>query len=307
MAGKILVIRGGAIGDFILTLPAIAALKDTFPKAELSLLAYPNVAQLAVQSGYVTEVRSIEARTLAGFFARNGTLSEDLQKFFSSFDIIVSYLFDPDEIFRTNVGRCSKGQFIQGQHRPNENDSTHASGVFLKALERLAIFGADPIPQLKISAAKNRIGTIAIHPGSGSEKKNWPIENWEALVETILRETKLSILLIAGEAETPKLERLQRRVKTQRCELAWNLPLTEVATKLTTCCFFVGHDSGITHLAAAVGLPVLVLWGETNERIWRPQGSGVSMLNAGRALASLPVSEVWAALRMQLSGTRCSE
>jgi len=70
--GKILVIRGGAIGDFILTLPAIAALRQQFPLAHLEVLGYPHIVQLAQAGGLVDRVQAIEARALAGFFARNG-------------------------------------------------------------------------------------------------------------------------------------------------------------------------------------------------------------------------------------------
>ena len=105
--GKILVIRGGAIGDFILTLPAIAALRRQFPEAHLEVLGYPHIVQLAVAAELVDRVQSIEAGALAGFFARNGKLEPDLADYFSEFDIIVSYLYDPDQIFQTNVLRCS--------------------------------------------------------------------------------------------------------------------------------------------------------------------------------------------------------
>src|SRR5712691_2048979 len=120
MRGKILVIRGGAIGDFILTLPAIAALRRQFPKAHLEVLGYPHIVQLALAAGLVDRVQAIEARALAGFFARNGELAEELADYFSEFDLIVSYLYDPDEIFQINVGRCSLPQFIGGSHRPEE-------------------------------------------------------------------------------------------------------------------------------------------------------------------------------------------
>src|SRR5512136_2312341 len=98
--GRILVIRGGAIGDFILTLPAIAALRRQFPEAYLEVLGYPHIVQLAIAGGLVDRAHSIEARALAGFFARNGALAQDLMDYFSEFDLIVSYLYDPDEIFR---------------------------------------------------------------------------------------------------------------------------------------------------------------------------------------------------------------
>src|SRR5512145_1939540 len=98
--GRILVIRGGAIGDFILTLPAIAALRRQFPAVHLEVLGYPHIVQLALAGGLVDRVEPIEARGLAGFFARHGPLDESLGDYFSEFDVIVSYLFDPDEIFR---------------------------------------------------------------------------------------------------------------------------------------------------------------------------------------------------------------
>ena len=145
---KILVIRGGAIGDFILTLPAIAALRRQFPQAHLEVLGYPHIAQLAVAGGLADRVQPIEARGLAGFFARGGTLEPDLMDYFSEFDLVISYLYDPDEIFKTNVCRCLVGQFIVGPHRPDEAEQIHATKVYLKPLERLAIFDADPVPRL---------------------------------------------------------------------------------------------------------------------------------------------------------------
>ena len=90
--GRILVIRGGAIGDFILTLPAITALRNQFPSTHLEVLGYPHIVQLAQAGGLVDRVQSIEAHALAGFFARGGALDETLADYFSEFDIIISYL-----------------------------------------------------------------------------------------------------------------------------------------------------------------------------------------------------------------------
>ena len=79
------------------------------------------------QAGLVDRVQSIEARALAGFFARGGDLAEDLADYFSEFDLILSYLYDPDGIFRTNVGLCTAAQFIVGPHRANEGAGLHAA------------------------------------------------------------------------------------------------------------------------------------------------------------------------------------
>ena len=290
--GRILVIRGGAIGDFILTLPAIAALRRQFPQAHLEVLGYPHIVQLAVAAGLVDRVCSIEAQALAGFFARDGSLAESLADYFSEFDVIVSYLYDPDEIFRTNVARCSLAQFIVGPHRPSETGTLHATEVFLQPLARLAIFAADTVPRLSLEPHSPRLNILALHPGSGSERKNWPEANWASLLERLVGSTNFNLLLVGGEAEAERLQRLAAIVRPGRLQLARNLPLPELARSLQSCCGFVGHDSGISHLAAALGLPGLVLWGESAEAIWRPPSPKVRVLRHPGGLARLSVGEV---------------
>jgi len=274
---------------------------------------------------------------LAGFFARNGTLDPSLQEFFAGFSIIISYLFDPDGIFRANIARCSKAQFIVGPHRPDDALQIHATEVLLKPLERLAIFAPDPTPRLNIPAASHRtereqqprelheeppeasplpqgkgkgegeqgvmkpIGSdpsqtperrLALHPGSGSERKNWPEQKWAETLHELLSFPNLTCVLIGGEAEEGRLQRLVSRLPSDRIELAENLRLVDLAARLRSCDAFVGHDSGITHLAAAVGLPVIALWGETSESVWRPKGTGVLLLKHERGISALPVNKV---------------
>ena len=293
--GKILVIRGGAIGDFILTLPAIVALRQQFPEAHLEVLGYPHIVQLAEAGGLVNRVQAIEARGLAAFFARNGELSEELCDYFSEFNIIVSYLYDPDEIFKTNLARCSRAQFIVGPHRPDEAARLHATEVFLKPLERLAIFDADPVPHLSLvveESAKTHALTIAIHPGSGSERKNWPGARWTELFQDLINRFKFNLLLVGGEAEGDQLTSYARFLPEDRVRIARSLPLKELARQLKECAGFIGHDSGITHLAAAVGLPTLALWAETNVNIWRPLGNNVVILQGETGITSLAVGRV---------------
>jgi len=299
-AGKILVVRGGAIGDFILTLPVFAALREQFPTARLEVLGYSHIASLAKAGGLVDDVRSIEARALAGFFAKDGTLDTSLQEFFGSFAVILSYLYDPDGIFQANVARCSKAQFIAGPHRPNDRAPIHATEVMLKPLERLAIFAPDSTPKLKIANSliphsvlhTPHLTRLAIHPGSGSEQKNWPEQKWAEAMRKWLSLPGISLLLVGGEAEQGRLERLATQLGPARVELAANLPLVELALRLSSCRAFAGHDSGISHLAAALGLPVVVLWGDTSETVWRPKGPNVILLKDKRGLPELAVDQV---------------
>jgi heptosyltransferase-2 len=290
--GKILVIRGGAIGDFILTLPAVAALRRQFPDAHLEVLGYPHIVQLALTGGLADRVQSIEARALAGFFARDGTLEPDWADYFSEFDLIVSYLYDPDAIFRTNIARCSQGQFIAGPHRPNEKEKIHATKVYLKPLEHLAIFDADSVPRLSLNKQPSTLNQLALLPGSGSEKKNWPEEKWAELLQHLISSTPFDLLLVGGEAEGGRLQRLAAALPQSRVRVAQNLPLAELARRLEPCAGFVGHDSGISHLAAAVGLPGLVLWAEAAEEIWRPPHKSVIILKSDAGVKAMSAERV---------------
>jgi ADP-heptose:LPS heptosyltransferase len=294
---KILVIRGGAIGDFILTLPAIAALRRQFPQAHLEVLGYPHIAQLAMAGGLTDRVQPIEARGLAGFFARGGTLEPDLMDYFSEFDLVISYLYDPDEIFKTNICRCLVGQFIAGPHRPNEAEQIHATKVYLKPLERLAIFDADPVPRLSLNPQPTTLNQLVLHPGSGSEKKNWPETKWAGLIQQIAATTNWNLLLVGGEAEGERLQRLTDAMPPARCSIAQGLPLAELARRIQSATAFVGHDSGITHLAAALGLPCIVLWADTLEEIWRPQGERLVVLKEITGVRAISVEKVMNELR----------
>jgi heptosyltransferase-3 len=309
---RILVIRGGAIGDFILTLPAIAALRRQFPQAHLEVLGYPHIAQLALTNGLADRVQPIEARGLAGFFARGGTLDPGLMDYFSEFDLVISYLYDPDEIFKTNICRCLVRQFIVGPHRPDETERTHATQVYLKPLERLAIFDADPVPRLffnsqPLGAAKrsedgSTLNQLALHPGSGSEKKNWPETKWAGLIQQIMATTNWDLLLVGGEAEGERLRRLAATMPPARCSIAQGQPLAELAQRIQSCAAFVGHDSGITHLAAAVGLSCVVLWADTLEEVWRPQGERLVVLKEITGVRTISMEKVMNELRRVIRG-----
>jgi ADP-heptose:LPS heptosyltransferase len=292
--GKILVIRGGAIGDFILTLPAIAALRKQFPQTHIEVLGYSHIASLAKLAGYAAEVKSIEAGALAGFFARRGKLNELLGEYFASFNIVVSYLYDPDKIFQENVARVSKAQFIAGPHRPDEREPIHATEVFLKPLERLAIFDADPVPRIDLRQQPAG-GTLAVHPGSGSDKKNWPEERWAELLTRIAHETTWPVLLLGGEAEQERVQRLSSILPVQRLIVTMHQPLPDVARRLAACRAFVGHDSGITHLAAAVGLRGVALWGTSSEHVWRPRTDKFELLRGSTGLRDLQSGTVFEA------------
>jgi len=292
---KILVVRGGALGDFILTLPVLAALRRRFPTHTLEILGYERIASLAVVGGLADRVSALESPALAGFFARGGTWPQQEAEFFASFELIVSYTFDPEHIFQSNIARCGAARFLAGPHRPDEACQLHATTALLRPLEILGESDADPQPRLALpgpaqAPAENR---LAVHPGSGSVRKNWPEAKWAELLQRLAAETGWHFLLIGGEAEGALCQRLAAALPNHRVRLAQKLPLPELAQLMRFCAAFIGHDSGVTHLAAALGMPGLVLWGPSNETIWRPVSNQMRLLRDDRGLDSLPVETVF--------------
>lgn len=264
-------------------------------------MGYPHIVQLAQLGGLADEVKSIESRGLAPFFAPNARLPEETTKFFGSAAVIISYLYDPDEIFQDNVHRCFHGTFIAGPHRPSESLKIHATETFLKPLERLAIFSPDPTPRINIQKqtrnSQDNWIWLAAHPGSGSETKNWPEFKWIELLKELSKIERLKILLVGGEAEGDKLDRLAAVIPKEKLEIARCLPLKELAIRMNECDAFIGHDSGITHLAAALGLEGVVLWGPSEPAIWRPRSEKFQIIKSAFGIHSIQVEEVLCELK----------
>jgi heptosyltransferase III len=292
---KILLVRGGALGDFILTLPVLAALRRRFPTYTLEILGYERPASLAVAGGLADRISALESPALAGFFARDGAWPARAAEYFAEFELIVSYVYDPERIFQSNVSRCSAARFLAGPHRPDESARLHAAKALLRPLKILGLREADPRPRLILPGPAEPCADpwLAVHPGSGSARKNWPEPKWDQLLQRLAAETEWHFLLIGGEAEGARCQRLAAALPPRRARLAQNLPLVELAQRMRSCAAFIGHDSGVTHLAAALGLPGLVLWGPSNQTVWRPMSDLMRLLRDDRGLEALPVSTVF--------------
>jgi heptosyltransferase-3 len=308
---RILVIRGGAIGDFIVTLPALKALREACPHAHIEILGYKQIAVLAENRFYAQAVRSIEYGSLSGFFAKNSELPAELADYFASFDLIISYLYDPDGVFESNLRRCGVKNLLWGPARIVEA-SDHAARQLTRPIEELGIRVVDLTEKIFLSEEDRQFGCeflqtpsqpiIAIHPGSGSREKNWPLQNWIELFsrEHWQGENRPSLIVISGEADKAQTAQLERTWKDQDIPFAKNFPLPHLAAVLEHS-IFVGHDSGISHLAAAAGANCILLFGPTDPNVWAPRNENVQILRApsGR-LNDLGIAPVKAAVAAAL-------
>jgi heptosyltransferase III len=308
---RILVIRGGAIGDFILTLPALKALRDGYPDAHIEILGYKHIAVLAENRFYAQAVRSIEYGPLSSFFAKNSKISPALADYFASFDLVITYLYDPAQIFENNLRRCGVRNLLGGPARIVETGG-HAARQLARSIEELGIRVADLAEKIFLSEEDRQFGReflqttsqpiVAIHPGSGSKDKNWPLQNW---IELFSREywhveKRPSLIVISGEADKAQTTQLEYIWKDLDVRFAKNLPLPHLAGMLQHS-IFIGHDSGISHLAAAAGANCILLFGPTDPNVWAPRNENVQIVAAESSrLDDLGTAPVQAALSRSL-------
>jgi len=308
---RILVTRGGAIGDFIVALPALKALREACPHAHIEILGYKHIAVLAENRFYAQAVRSIEYGSLSGFFAKNSELPAELADYFASFDLIISYLYDPDGVFESNLRRCGVKNLLWGPAKIVET-SDQAARQLARPIEELGIKVVDLTEKISLSEEDRQFGReflqtpsqpfIAIHPGSGSKEKNWPLQNW---IELFSREhwhveDRPSLIVISGEADKAQTAHLEHTWKDQDVRFAKDLPLPHLAAVLEHS-IYVGHDSGISHLAAAAGANCILLFGPTDPNLWAPRNENVQVLRASSGrLNELGISPVKAAVAAAL-------
>jgi heptosyltransferase III len=280
---RFLILRGGAIGDFILTLPALQALRERWPDAYIELVGYPHIANLALAAGLVDHVESLDRADAARLFTWRPTFSEEQAAHLRSFDLVISYLHDPDGVVKANLKAAGVKQVIYGAPLV---DQGHAIDHLMKPLETLAIYGEQPLPRLSLKAERGREwlaahglsgDVVAIHPGSGSPKKNWPAGKFLELAGR-LREAGQMYFMIFGEADAAVADLIRNQMPGV-IELS-GCTLVELATVLSACRAFVGNDSGVTHIAAALGLRTIVMFGPSDADRWGPRGSHVSIIKA---------------------------
>jgi heptosyltransferase-2 len=298
----LLVLRGGALGDFIVTLPALAALRRRWPNAYIELVSYPHVAELARIGGLVDKVTSLHGASIARFFGLRPSFPDEQRAYIRSFDLIFNYFHDPDETVRRNLESAGAQLVISGSPIVQ---NLHAVDHLLKPLESLAIYeaGAEPalsLPSEERAAGLERLHEVApspawiIHPGSGSPKKNWPVGHFIEIARR-LRASNRGVVFLLGEADEHPREALIRNApELPRLE---GLTVREAAQTLSAAAGYLGNDSGITHLAAALGVRTVALFGPSDPAKWAPRGNHVTVLRpmSGK-LDDLSPDCVWAAL-----------
>jgi len=295
---RALVIFPGALGDLVCFLPVLRVIARPNRGASVELMARFELARLAAGRTVVAHGHSIDARAVGALFADETAL--DARRFFVGFDHIYSFFAADDSGFRARLAAATDGEVSFYPFRPGGEG--HVAEAYLRAIEtdetawpadtRLEPTADDFVATARVLAESkcDRSNLIVIFPGSGSPGKNWPAVKFAALASMLSLSKRASVVVILGPAEMA-LEPIFRQAGLPVLK---ELDLPTVAAIARLALAFVGNDSGVAHLAAAVGGSGVAIFGPTDPARWAPRpaaGGRISILRRD-PIDSIEVGEV---------------
>ncbi|MBV8413741.1 MAG: glycosyltransferase family 9 protein [Verrucomicrobia bacterium] len=284
---KILVLRGGALGDLILVLPLLREIRKNYPKAEIELWGVFPQARLAMPE-FVDRVERLDAAELSPLFVA-GQMPGIVRHRLETFDLAVSLLLDPAGLIAQNLA-AGERRVIGGSRRLRPR--VHAVWQFAEVLGELGLTLGDPVPKLSVGPRRKGWSRLGFHLGSGAARKNWPVDRWIELTER-LNDFFDDFLLVGGEADHELVGEFCARSRVRGLRILLDANLSRLAEGLNECRLFIGHDTGVTHLAAAVGTPTVALFGATDPDVWAPLGDHVRVVrSADDLMESIRVTDV---------------
>ena len=305
---KTLVHHDGALGDMLLSVPCLLAIEaESWP---VHLVGRGDVVRFLKQTGVTEEASSSDQALFSTLCAAP---DQRMQNFLSDFDS--AYIFATGEdappfgAIRSIIPRTRLIRTI-----PPRGSEVHTAAYRLSQLESgtaaacLECILNVPIPE--IDAARSTLAraghradmpVLSLHPGSGGIAKCWPLERYFELVRRVQKDLDIFVVLFTGEAERGGIEDSVSRYASKRNNvLHWaDRELLSAAALLQCCGFYIGNDSGFSHLAGLLGCSSIVLFGPTDPSIWKPLGRHVQVVSTSDhgPLSAIAVDEV--VLRVQ--------
>jgi ADP-heptose:LPS heptosyltransferase len=283
-----LVVRRGGLGDTLLMLPILRALRRAAPRAELHLAGVREFAEVLVDAGAAARAISSEDLGLWSLHGHDASRGAATRGRLGQYAWIVA---DDPAVAAAAMGSGARVQAFD----PRRLDGSAPFARQIAAQLDLELHW--PRDAWLADAARTPLpdAPIVLAPGSGGHGKCWPREGWHALAARLAAEGR-ALRVLFGPAE---LERDDVRAWSWPAAVGFvdGVPAIGLATSLRACAAYVGNDSGPSHLAAMLGVPTVAVFGPTDPKVWTPQGPRVRVVGGdGRALRDVAVDEVVGAL-----------
>ena len=289
---SLLVVNQGAVGDFILSLPAVEAIHNAIPQARLTFLANPSTLEIIRARPYLATVLDCRSSRWAPLYVEGGRVAPGSLGLSPPIGGIFVFGRPSSQVLTENLAAILNAPGHRIDPFPDGGLGLSVAEYQCRQLTALGVPAVPPPPSVIAPAPEdgieavallgNRLGAgerlVLIHPGSGGREKIWAPAGWIALIRRLLEQPRLRLGLIQGPADGEILQRLQQGLDLSHVLLVPNLGLGILAGLMGYAAFYIGNDSGITHLAAACGVPTVALFGPTDPRIWAPRGPTVQII-----------------------------
>jgi len=311
-----LILQPGAIGDCILTLPLAEFMKEALGLGGVDIMGHAEYIDYLPGRSCIDGISSIDSLDLHRLFTDRKDFDvadrDPLVNIFAGYAWIATFLGEPDSDFEHNLiytANCSGScdvvtiamkapkayaghltdfyaeQFIAQSGLPSRPEQSRRGQGLVKATAADVATGRELLTEAGLDPDRR---SVIIHPGSGGAKKCWHLDNFLAIAEK-LESQDADVLFLLGPAEIDKYDKnvVKKIAATSRCLSGLSLP--QVLALLGCVRTFIGNDSGITHLAAALGVKTFALFGPTDPALYGPVGPAVTILtNNPRAFAKKP-------------------
>jgi len=280
-AKKLLVIHQGALGDFVLTFPALIRLKAAFP--QIDVLCQNKLAKLARKLDLIDNGYALESAVFASLYAdRFSRVDPMVKNILQAYDRII--LFSYSRQLETMLSRISGADVHRISPRPAPDETIHVAAFIIQRLQAAHLLTDEgpakehPPNRYCRPVSGKTASMILLHPGSGSRRKNWPLPNFLKLAE-ILRSQDHPAEFLLGPAEADLAQELARTAM-EDAKIHILTDLEQVLDLMHRAGALIGNDSGISHLAAFTGLPTVAIFGPSNPDQWRPVGRAVAVVKS---------------------------
>ncbi len=269
---KLLIIHQGALGDFILTFPAIIELKKYYDI--IDVLCWSGIGKLAKTLKLVKNWYPLEAAYVASLFTDQ--IDPKIKAFLTPYANII--LFTLSDQLEQAIRHFTSVPVCCISPRPPEYVRTHLTEFVLENLMHCGLIKqadavVEDIPLPRRRSLGKYYDRVLLHPGAGSHRKRWPITNFLE-VEAMLKADGLRPEFILGPAEEDLVDVLPTMNRTVHLLT----DLTELAALLNSAGGYIGNDSGASHLAAFLGVPTGVIFGPADPKRWKPVGRTVEIV-----------------------------
>jgi ADP-heptose:LPS heptosyltransferase len=330
---NILIIDFGQLGDVVMSLPALRAVRGRFPRAQITVAAGKPGDEVVAMSGDADAIISVDrVRLRDGLIplsvARIFKLVKDVRR--REFDFVIDlhslsetnllgfFSGAPKRLFSRRPGR-SLDLLANFDPKPpiDRNDpSQHLVDRYLDVLVPLGIKEPSRVPRLSsapdddraISAmlkkAKAETGQplVGLFPGAGHPGRCWPVEKFAQLADSMLRNDGVRPVVFLGPEEKSLNQQL-RALFPPACVILDKLSIRQLAAAQARLAVFVSNDTGPVHLAAAVGTPVVVLINRPTHHAYIPVAESQRLIFS-QAISDIEVDEVYLATRELLVAGR---